>query len=68
MDHDAIAGAAGSRERMVISAEAERVSRRAAEALAASRAERARVDVSIPTWCAPARCVLCIAPPELAAQ
>ena len=61
MDHDAIAGAAGSRERMVISAEAERVSRRAAEALAASRAERARVDVSIPTWC-----VLLCAPPELA--
>ena len=51
MNHDAIAGAAGSHERMAISAEAERVSRRAAEALAASRMERARVDVSVPTWC-----------------
>jgi hypothetical protein len=50
MDHDAIAGAAGTREHMVISAEAERVSRRAAEALAASRQERARMDVSVPTW------------------
>jgi hypothetical protein len=58
MDHDAIAGAAGTRERMVISAEAERVSRRAAEALAASRQERARMDVSVPTWCDSPRCML----------
>jgi hypothetical protein len=53
MNHDAIAGAAGrGGERMVVSAEAERVARRAADALRASRDERARSDVSVPTWCA----------------
>jgi hypothetical protein len=53
MDHDRIAGAAGGgRERVAVNAEAERVARRAADALRASREERQRIDVSVPTWCA----------------
>lgn len=49
MDHDRIVGA-NDPENVIVDYEANRVARRAAEALKQSRAARATADVAVPTW------------------